>query len=950
MYEIENNILNAFESDNREIAVRCTFNDNSVIDGEYIKKIEITDIISGDTTLSLGNTCSNQLKLDMFLPDDFVGLGNAKIKVELGINIDNNIEYVPMGIFYVDSFKSNSDFKSVTITAYDAMQRVSELGDTYKCELSANNVSPIDVINDIAEQAGLTTVLTSAEYVNTSAFLEKKAVANVSVSPRAMLGYMAALIGGNAKIDRNGNVTVKLLKNTGYTISGDTQFMSGFTKNITAELQPAYLTSGIQNNDGTDKVVTVGSGTFGFNFSNPYFTTIIAENVLGIYAEQISFITGSVNYRCNPALESGDIVLVEDNLGNYNNFLIKSQTITISGGLKSVLNCDIDTEANAQFISAPRNKTVSQSFSNFDRMYQDIISKLTGNQGGYVKFVYDEYGKMRAIAIPKTDIDVSWDNESGKVISEGNVPMWVWSKGGLSYSPDGGTTYNVAMNSEGQIFANYLQSPLGNIGGWIVTEEKIYQRVEEGDKTYEFTLKSDVDASPKKKAIYCNIFSNGKNSEMDNADDYKTESFYIRRNGEVMFKSGVISSWNFNENFLYRIDGDYETYIGNPNVAYGLVFAVGKNENNSGVSHKFYVNREGDAYIGNTLILDGAVMDNGGNEVMSPYRNDNYVFGFGSFNKGYKTYLMGGTLHLNYKEGKSLQIIDGSTPRFTFENKEWKFNGIDSSSLKRNTLTTSGGFVLNANDGNNTLYLNGSSIRMLNATRVYGNLTVDNILSSNYLRFNSGGSLQVQDGTTTRFTFSNSGWTFGGIDTSSLKRNTLSSAGGFVLDANGGSNTMYLVGSSIRLRSDTYVSGDLVINFHSTSGLAPLYVNSSGVISPTSSSERYKENITEELGDWLNPERLYDLPVVQYDYKNEFKDIELVAGTQIGITAEDVHEHYPNACIYNEKGEPESWQDRIMIPAMLKLIQEQKKEIDELKNEQIKLNERLLALEKAIKK
>lgn len=861
MYEIENNILNAFESDNREIAVRCTFNDNSVIDGEYIKKIEITDIISGDTTLSLGNTCSNQLKLDMFLPDDFVGLGNAKIKVELGIAVDNNIEYVPMGIFYVDSFKSNSDFKSVTITAYDAMQKVSELGDTYKCKLSANNVSPIDVINDIAEQAGLTTELSSAEYVNTGAFLEKRAVANVSVSPRAMLGYMAALIGGNAKIDRNGNVTVKLLKNIGYTISGDTQFMSGFTKNITAELQPAYLTSGIQNNDGTDKVVTVGSGTFGFNFSNPYFTTIIAENVLGIYAEQISFITGSVNYRCNPALESGDIVLVEDKLGNYNNFLIKSQTITISGGLKSVLNCDIDTEANAQFISAPRNKTVSQSFSNFDRMYQDIISKLTGNQGGYVKFVYDEYGKMRAIAIPKTDIDVSWDNESGKVISEGNVPMWVWSKGGLSYSPDGGTTYNVAMNSEGQIFANYLQSPLGYIGNWILNEEKIFQRVKVGTTTYEFTLKADNSSSQTKKAVYANTFTNNRNSDSGDADYYKKENFYVRRNGEVMFQDGVIAGWNINENGFSKDDGDYRAYIGNPESSKRWVFSVQKKETDGEYYGKFYVTAEGKVHCANDLSVIGSLNVNGklvlnqymidgyGYEVMNTNSNNALVIGYGQYSHHHPTHLYGENVELRTQGA-----------RFNFVSKGWKF-------------------------GNETAYVN---------------------------------------------------------------RNTLESAGGFVLSANGGNNGMYLTASKVILCSDTEIYGNTILSFRAVSGTVPLVVNTSGIITTTSSSKRYKENITDELEDWLNPKKLYDLPVVQYDYKNEFKDIELVAGTQIGITAEDVHEHYPNACIYNEKGEPESWQDRIMIPAMLKLIQEQKKEIIQLKEEQKTILERLVKIEKEI--
>ena len=56
----------------------------------------------------------------------------------------------------------------------------------------------------------------------------------------------------------------------------------------------------------------------------------------------------------------------------------------------------------------------------------------------------------------------------------------------------------------------------------------------------------------------------------------------------------------------------------------------------------------------------------------------------------------------------------------------------------------------------------------------------------------------------------------------------------------------------------------------------------------------------------------------------------MIAGTQIGITAEDVEKYYPNALICNKDGQAESWQERIMIPAMLKLIQEQKKQIDAL--------------------
>ncbi len=945
MYRIKNSLIKSFESDDREIAVRCTFNDSCIVDGEYIKKIEITDVISGDTTLSLGNTCSNQLKLDMYLPEEFIGLGNAKIKVELGIIVGENVEYVPMGIFFVDSFKTNSDFKSVSIIAYDAMQKISELGDTYKCKIptSKTYVSPVDVIKDVATQAGLNTELSAggvtkkeqysengvaikhsgisieesnidiginepllipagtsdinikcftdaknagnltvvyyddyamksiysyktygglafgetfdpetgeqwldcmpdvpvankdlymafsfktnefttvpetnfvveveykyAPYVNTASFLKLSDIKSMSVSPRNMLGYMAGLLGGNAKIDRNGYVTVKSLDITGYGISGDMQFMNGLTKNITSELKPTYLTSGVQNDDGTSQIVTVGAGTFGFNFSNPFFyqyqntifNTNVAEEVLGIYQNKISFLTGSVNYRCNPALESGDIVLVEDKLGDYYSFLIKSQTISISGGLKSVLNCDIDTATKPDFISAPRNKTLSQSFGDFDRMYQSIISKLTGNQGGYVKFVYDEYGKMRAIAIPESDIDVSWNSEAGKVVSENNVPIWVWSNSGFSYTPDGGLNYNVAINMDGEIYAEQLvgklsryvelQAELGTIGGWKIDDESLYS-------DYDYTTDS-----------------NG----------YNCYRVYLQNAGATTNSPGA---WAFSVQQGTKDKNGAFSGIGRFLVKY---------------NGETYLNRIRDFYENSAFDIDGERM----------------WLGWGYWNKGLPTYIAGSQLYLRHN-GAGVTIQKDGNNSVTLKTKGWSFNGVDS---------------------------NGKS----------------------------------------------------------TERDTIESAKDFVLSANGYSNDMFLVANSIRLKADTY------LNFKSVSGTVPLAVNSSGVITTTSSSERYKENITEELEDWLNPEKLYDLPVVQYNYKNEYKDIELVSGTQIGVTAESVHNCYPNACIYNKEGQPESWQERIMIPAMLKLIQEQKKEIEQLKVEQSKYNERLNILENKLK-
>ena len=68
--------------------------------------------------------------------------------------------------------------------------------------------------------------------------------------------------------------------------------------------------------------------------------------------------------------------------------------------------------------------------------------------------------------------------------------------------------------------------------------------------------------------------------------------------------------------------------------------------------------------------------------------------------------------------------------------------------------------------------------------------------------------------------------------------------------------------------------------------------------------------------------------------------------TVIGIIAEDVDEKYPCACEYNDDtGEVENWMERYLIPPMLALIQEQHKDIEQLKQDNLALQNRLSILE-----
>lgn len=156
------------------------------------------------------------------------------------------------------------------------------------------------------------------------------------------------------------------------------------------------------------------------------------------------------------------------------------------------------------------------------------------------------------------------------------------------------------------------------------------------------------------------------------------------------------------------------------------------------------------------------------------------------------------------------------------------------------------------------------------------------------------------------------------------------------LFANTGKGNIYLGGScstggncSVNGNFKTY--GDLKLKFRATSGTIPLVVNSSGIITTSSSSRRYKENITEKISEELDYMKVLDIPVCEYNYKPEHKDKELVAGKQIGLIAEDVQKYFPNASILDEEGQAENWQDRIILSALLGVCKQQQQDIDELK-------------------
>lgn len=109
-----------------------------------------------------------------------------------------------------------------------------------------------------------------------------------------------------------------------------------------------------------------------------------------------------------------------------------------------------------------------------------------------------------------------------------------------------------------------------------------------------------------------------------------------------------------------------------------------------------------------------------------------------------------------------------------------------------------------------------------------------------------------------------------------------------------------------------------------------LILHNNYVYKLSSSSKRYKKHVKNMTSS--EAERLLYIPVVWFEYNEGY----LAPGDRFegkplpGFYAENVYDAFPEGAMLNESGQVEDWNYRTMIPAMLKLIQDQQKTINNL--------------------
>lgn len=155
-----------------------------------------------------------------------------------------------------------------------------------------------------------------------------------------------------------------------------------------------------------------------------------------------------------------------------------------------------------------------------------------------------------------------------------------------------------------------------------------------------------------------------------------------------------------------------------------------------------------------------------------------------------------------------------------------------------------------------------------------------------------------------------------------------------------GGATLYLENRAFGGSGDTIAGGGIfsrTIQFTTQTNGNPVYIGGAGkLINHTSSTRKIKHDILPLKNEELDPHKLYDLPIVQFKYNDDYlSSDDQRAGIDIpGLIAEEVYDIYPIAAQLDEvTKEPMNWDVRYLFPSALYLIQEQHKDIENLKKE-----------------
>ena len=438
----------AIASTSREIRGYIDFNHADMSDPNDGFKLSGSDgLISFKTTQNamegerycVGSVTSNFCEATFFndgLAGSGVSLANSYFDAYVGVVLpDTTVEYVCCGRYYISEITRSA--ATTRILGYDIAGRLSVDYVPTVTPDPDDGYLVMDILNDIISQTGVNKSQPFTTFGD-STYVPEIYEGNC----RAQWGWLSYLVSvdatsysGNREPADLGYIKEYTLGNNTnhYAIGEATTYMDGLS--IGDEFTITSFTTGT-----TDNPIVSGNGT-GLYGLNPYMTQAIADNIENTY-DDVSYYPLTLRWRGDPALDVMDEISVTQGVNTYSSIVMKVET-TFNGGLEQTITCWGDSEEYYALSTSPTQGQINR----VSNLIGEIQQAIETADGGVITKILDVDGTWKELVIANNqDLDSA-------------TSVWRFNINGLAHSNQyQGGTYTLAMDTQGRIVANVIQT------------------------------------------------------------------------------------------------------------------------------------------------------------------------------------------------------------------------------------------------------------------------------------------------------------------------------------------------------------------------------------------------------------------------------------------------------------------------------------------------------------
>ena len=341
--------------------------------------------------ISIGSVCAAMVRCKVFGRQE---LQDVPITVKVGAEAGGQVQYIPLGQFVVTESQNEED--STTITAYDAAYYA--LIGTYTPAVSSG-ATVTAVLKDIASKCGLTLApLPSAAGVTT---VTGDLTGHTC---RDMVGYLAALVGCNAVIDRDGKLRLIWFTQSGRIVTADDYYSGGLSLTGSSVLAGVRMTKTVKKTTASGGGTTTetettqtydagtGSGTV-MAVDNPFATQSIVNRVWTSVKGVGTYRTGSCAMFGGILTEPGDLIQVTGTDGVTSTVPVMTVQLELDGGCKCTISAS--------------GQSVTDAAANVQGPTGKALSKIEADIGGFKELTADNF-KATLAKIDSLYADRGW--------------------------------------------------------------------------------------------------------------------------------------------------------------------------------------------------------------------------------------------------------------------------------------------------------------------------------------------------------------------------------------------------------------------------------------------------------------------------------------------------------------------------------------------------------------